>query len=206
MPNNLYYKKDTLFSTYFYRFENKKLAFELKEYILSLDELNGIESNIAPTIKQNLVESKFDFFKIDEKVIDKTKEFFASCIKVVLNDLQDCTDNYRVRFNEAWYHIGKKNSSHDVHTHTNCSWCGVFYLQSGDPDGNGETKFSSPIIYNYTDFGTSSINEEVASVIPEDGKLVIFPSYLKHYQSLYTGNQDRIVVAFNSSIIDKIPS
>ena len=93
-----------------------------------------------------------------------------------------------------------------------CSWHfhklkdEVFYVQSGDPDWNGETKFSSPITYNYTDLGTSAINEEVASVIPEDGKLVIFPSYLKHYQSLYTGNQDRIVVAFNSSIIDKIPS
>ena len=71
MPNNLHYKKDTLFSTYFYRFENKKLALELKKYILSLKELSGIESNIAPTIKQNLVESKFDFFKTDEKVIDK---------------------------------------------------------------------------------------------------------------------------------------
>ncbi len=200
------YKKDTLFSTHIFRFENKDLALKLKEYIINLKKISGIESNIAPTIKNNLVESKFDFFQNNNDVIDEAKRFFAACIKVVLNDLDNNDDNYKIRFNESWYHIGKENSSHDVHTHTNCSWCGIFYLQSGDLDGHGETKFTSPIIFNYTDFGTTHLSEEIASVVPEDGKLVIFPSYLKHFQSLYSGSEDRIVVAFNSSIIDKIPT
>ena len=90
--------------------------------------------------------------------------------------------------------------------HPNCSWCGLFYIQSGDKDGKGETKFNSPINFSYVDNGTTHLKEETVIVKPEDGKLIIFPSYLYHYQSLYTGNQDRIVVAFNSSIMGSSPA
>ena len=39
-----------------------------------------------------------------------------------------------------------------------------------------------------------------AQVKPENGLLILFPSYLQHYQSIYTGKKDRIVVAFNAQI------
>ena len=38
-------------------------------------------------------------------------------------------------------------------------------------------------------------------VIPENGKLVLFPSYLDHYQSLYTGDKERIVIGFNMTLV-----
>ena len=41
-------------------------------------------------------------------------------------------------------------------------------------------------------------------VKPRDGMLVLFPSYLSHYQAMYKGTEDRIVIAFNSSITDII--
>ena len=44
------------------QYENKDLISELKDFILSKDS-QGIESNVAPTIKQNLIESKFNFFQ-----------------------------------------------------------------------------------------------------------------------------------------------
>ena len=40
----------------------------------------------------------------------------------------------------------------------------------------------------------------IVRIKPEDGMLVVFPSYLNHYQALYEGVEDRIVVAFNSTI------
>ena len=39
-----------------------------------------------------------------------------------------------------------------------------------------------------------------ARIKPEDGLLVLFPSYLQHYQSLYIGAKDRIVIAFNAQV------
>ena len=37
----------------------------------------------------------------------------------------------------------------------------------------------------------------------EDGKLILFPSFLTHYQSLYEGTKDRIVIAFNASVFKR---
>ena len=73
-------------------------------------------------------------------------------------------------------------------------------MQAGD-EGSGETVFETPIRTTYLDRGSLYLDEQCFSKIqPEDGKLVLFPSYLSHYQSMYKGNKDRIVVAFNSSI------
>lgn len=201
-----HYSKEIIFPTYLFQFQNKNLAKKLKNYIVGLDKIDGIVSDISPTTKTNLVESQFDFLTKEDETIVESRSFFAQSIKEVLNDLQNSNSNYKVRFNESWYHIGKKNSSHDIHMHPNCSWCGLFYIQSGDKDGKGETKFNSPINFSYVDNGTTHLKEETVIVKPEDGKLIIFPSYLYHYQSLYTGNQDRIVVAFNSSIMGSSPA
>ncbi len=194
------YIKRNLFSTPIFEFNNKNLAIKIKEYIM-LKEINGIESNVTKELKHNLDESEFDFFAGNDEVISEIRSYIASCLKSVINDLSNTKDNYKISFTESWYHIGRKNSSHDIHNHPNCSWCGVFYIQSGDKDCGGETSFRSPIDLQYRDFGTIHSNYSLLSVTPEDGKLIIFPSYLYHFQSLYKGNEDRITVAFNSQIL-----
>ncbi len=197
------YKKEALFSTHIFQFFNNDLALKLKDFILNLDEISGIESKVSPNIKNNLVESEFNFLQREDETIIATKTFFAQCIKEALNDLYNGSYDYKISFNDSWYHISKKNSSHDTHKHNNCSWCGIFYLQSGNLNDKGETKFINPIEFNYSDAGTTHSNEVSATIIPQDGKLILFPSYLRHYQALYTGDKDRIVVAFNSSIIER---
>ena len=194
------FSKKDLFTSPIFEFNNKNLSKKIKDYIL-LKEINGIESNVAKKLKHNLDESKFDFFSGNDKVIFEIRSYIASCLKIVINDLSNTKDNYKVSFTESWYHIGRKNSSHDIHNHPNCSWCGIFYIQSGDRDCGGETSFCSPIDSNYRDYGTIHSNNSLELITPEDGKLIIFPSYLYHFQSLYKGNEDRIVVAFNSQIL-----
>ena len=202
---NTRYIKNTIFCTHIFQFKNEPLARKLLDHIQN-EHIEGIESNVAPNLKQNLSESKFDLFDRDHKIIQNTKNYIASCIKEVLNDIQNEKFDYHIQFYESWYHICKPNSVHEVHNHANCSWCGVFYLKSGDPDSGGKTMFNSPISSNYGDFGTLHLNEEAISVTAADGKLLLFPSYLRHYQSLYLGTQDRVVVAFNSLILGKYPS
>ena len=58
------------------RYENKDLIGDLKKYILSKDS-KGIESNVSPIIKQNLVESKFNFFKDETPIVRETAQWFA---------------------------------------------------------------------------------------------------------------------------------
>ena len=182
---------------------NTDLIDDLKSYIYSL-EGKGVESNVAIQIKHNLVESKFDLFSHESDIIQKTTQWIGSCIKETVNTIQMEKYGYHLNFNESWYHITKTNGMHEPHLHPSCSWCGVFYVQSGD-EGSGDTVFENPAKSTYVDRGIQFLNNmSTVRVKPRDGMLVLFPSYLIHYQALYTGTQDRVVIAFNSSVTDII--
>ena len=45
------------------------------------------------------------------------------------------------------YHITKTNGVHESHIHPSCSWCGIYYLQSGD-ENSGDTVFENPVKSN----------------------------------------------------------
>ena len=180
-------------------YENKELIDELKKYILSKNS-QGIESKIAFGLKTNLIESKFDFFNHDVDIVKSTAYWIGDCLKKTINTIQMETIDYRINFNESWYHITKTNGMHEPHIHPGCSWCGIYYIQSGNND-SGYTVFENPIKSTYIDHGNLFLNNmNIVRIKPEDGMLVVFPSCLNHYQALYEGVEDRIVVAFNSTI------
>lgn len=182
--------------------KNTELLNDLKEYIYK-QNVRGIESNCAIELKSNLVESEFDLFAKNDPVIQKTKIFVATAIAELLNRLHSEKSNYQVDFFESWFHIGKTNSVHDTHIHANCSWCGIYYVDVGD-DGSGQTFFINPTNATYIDAGNRWLQSTGQLKVPaQNGLLVLFPSYLQHYQKIYTGEKDRIVIAFNARIYPK---
>ena len=180
-------------------YQNQDLKDELKKYIISKNS-KGIESNIAPQIEQNLIESKFDFFRDETPIVRKTAQWITNVLTDTVNTIQMEEINYDITYNESWYHITKTNGMHEPHIHPSCSWCGIYYIQSGDGD-SGHTVFENPVKSTYIDRGNLFLDHmHTLRIKPQDGLLVIFPSYLSHYQAIYKGTEDRIVVAFNASI------
>ena len=180
-------------------YENKSLTNTLSEYILS-KETKGIESGIAPKLKHNLVASKSDFLYGDAMIVKDTKQWIDECIKKTINTIQMEDIDYKITYNESWYHVTTTNGMHEPHIHPRCSWCGVYYIKSGNHD-SGDTVFENPVKSTYIDRGNLFLDHmHTLRIKPQDGLLVIFPSYLSHYQALYKGTEDRIVVAFNASI------
>ena len=180
-------------------YENKQLTNTLTAYILS-KKAQGIESNVAPNVKHNLVESKFDFLNGNAVIIKDVREWIDDCIKKTINTIQMEDVDYDINYKESWYHITKTNGVHESHIHPSCSWCGIYYLQSGD-ENSGDTVFENPVKSTYIDRGNLYLNNmSQYRVKPQDGLLVIFPSFLSHYQAMYKGDRDRIVVAFNAII------
>ena len=180
-------------------YENKSLTNTLSEYILS-KETKGIESGIAPKLKHNLVASKSDFLYRDATIVKDTKQWIDECIKKTINTIQMEDIDYKITYNESWYHVTTTNGMHEPHIHPRCSWCGVYYIKSGNHD-SGDTVFENPVKSTYIDRGNLFLDHmHTLRIKPQDGLLVIFPSYLSHYQAIYKGTEDRIVVAFNASI------
>jgi hypothetical protein len=114
----------------------------------------------------------------------------------------------------AWFQIQNRRGTHEVHSHGNCSWCGVYYVQA-DPavtrrahpelgELNGVTRFYGPSLDwiggAYMDAGNLYLQATTFDSEPEAGTLVLFPSHLKHAALPYEGEQDRIIVSFNAQI------
>ncbi len=114
----------------------------------------------------------------------------------------------------VWFQIQNGGSFHDVHTHGNCSWSGVYYVQIDTPEHrtghpqfgalNGATRFYSPMFMlqggAYVDRGNAWMQQATLDVMPEEGDLVLFPSFLPHKAMPYSGERDRIIVSFNAQI------
>ena len=189
-----------------------------------------IDSNVAISAKGNLKESKFDFLERDNEDVDRLTNFITqavmSCIGTVNGEAWQKYERAKIgtpelEIHESWYHITKNGGYHAGHSHAGCSWCGIYYVDVGDWDEDsvdnmvfssfgrpivktkgGKNRFYKPFNHSYYDAGMDyfmATNEFAPE--PEDGLMVIFPSYLMHCADPYGGTEkDRIVIAFNMKI------
>jgi uncharacterized protein (TIGR02466 family) len=184
----------------------------LKASILNLSELqsSAIESNVAPSAKNRLLESPLDFFDSN-----KHNTAVSACHELLLSGLEmaileanaDCFDESietKTVITESWYHVTQNGGYHDSHSHPNCSWCGIYCVdtpQKSDPK-NGVNRFYDPrpLADHYQDAATQYLsNEGVWDFDIQPDQAVFFPSFLKHAALPFFAEQKkRIVIAFNS--------
>jgi len=181
-------------------------------YELRSNEEKNIASGVAPGAKPEygIFESKFNLFTDQHPGIQKLKSFIGDRLCATVGHMNNVDPSkVRVSATESWFHITNDGGYHDGHHHHDCSWCGIYYVQAGDvkpPDANavtardGVNRFFSPLASGgaYCDLGNEYLKTGNFDITPEDGMLVLFPSYLLHSALPYSGEQDRIVIAFNT--------
>lgn len=119
-------------------------------------------------------------------------------------------ERIQVALEGMWFQISNGGAAHDVHTHGNCSWSGVYIVQVDTADndssapGNGATRLYGPHFTTlgggFADIGNAYLQQSTLDVEPVAGQLVVFPSWLAHQAMAYTGRLDRVIVSFNASI------
>lgn len=114
----------------------------------------------------------------------------------------------------AWFQIQNKFGFHDIHSHGNCSWSGVYYVQIDETSkrqqhpqlgfNNGITRFYSPrfdlLGGAHMDMGNAYLQDSHIDMQPEEGDLIVFPSWLNHKAMPYDGDKDRIIISFNAQV------
>ena len=120
----------------------------------------------------------------------------------------------RVAIEGLWFQASNRGAFHEVHTHGNCSWSGVYCVQV-DPaparqahatygPQNGVTRFYGPpfnqLAGAHVDLGNAYLQPPQVEVVPLPGQLVLFPSWLAHQALPYDGVLDRMIVSFNASV------
>jgi uncharacterized protein (TIGR02466 family) len=170
----------------------------------------AIASGVAPLAKVGLYESAFDLFRANVPAVQSLKTFCAEAVHATLIQLEQqlendagCSQNAAVDLHESWVHITREGGFHEPHTHANCSWCGIYYVDVGncsiDPP-NGVNQFLPPFVHTYEDLGTKIWPLGTVTICPREGSLVLFPSYVRHSAAPYQGDKDRIVIAFNAKV------
>ena len=124
------------------------------------------------------------------------------------------TPGLQIAIRGLWFQIANRGAHHDIHTHGNCSWSGVYCLQVDDDESriahpllgssNGVTRFYGPHFNHlggaHMDFGNAYLQRSHIDIAPMPGQLIVFPSWLPHQAMPYDGELDRIIVSFNASI------
>jgi len=99
-----------------------------------------------------------------------------------------------------WGNINPKGGFNFTHVHPSGWLSGVYYVQL--PENNNEIVFQDPRSSRMMDFQRSSlIKDEYFSHYPKVGELLLFPSWLPHFVTPNTSEQNRISISFNVELV-----
>ena len=183
-----------------YKLENyKQINKELLNYILELqkkDKKGNNRSNRGGWHSPN-----FDLVNPGPPInfINSFKDFLKHIIEDEIG--WEYIPN-KQRVVAMWAIINKKNSYNVKHNHQNCYLSAVYYIKK--PENSGDITFidpkqvrtyRSPRIENYTEY-----SREAVTIKPEEGDLIVFPSYLYHEVGVNLSDKDRVIISFNIDI------
>lgn len=175
---------------------------------LNLDELNNYCFNYASNNKSekktNLGGFQSSNIIGNEECIQNLTEKIFYTVNFVSKKYYNINKNLNI--SNLWFNINKNKDFNLEHTHPHSILSGVFY--SKVPLNSGEIVFVSSenahiylnsngkIEINYY----NNLNSSTYSIVPEEGILHIFPSWLKHYVLPNVSNEERISFSFNTHL------
>lgn len=182
--------------------------------------ITEIECNLYKYIKNDLVDWIYNFQSKSESVVRSNRggwqshpEFhiiqsFSEFKNYILNNCFQSLNHYSCNFElgNMWININKKGNYNCSHVHPGSTISGVFWVKT--PENCGELIFESPNdflesnLINLTDNSIKSQYNYFSEMIfvPQEGKMLLFPSHLFHRVEPSQSDEDRISIAFNLNI------
>jgi len=129
---------------------------------------------------------------------------------LLLERVEKCMIDLGITYEEIimncmWANIQQTGGVHQQHSHPNCMFSGVLYLEVPDGEGEipGDFYFRDPNLSAYHiryDYISKEFDPtEYAVIRPRKGRIIIFPHWLEHgtYVSKFSPEKERISVSFN---------
>jgi uncharacterized protein (TIGR02466 family) len=170
---------------------SRTLTSDERNFLENLDEVKLPYGNYISKSKTILEETAFNNLKSD---LQKELEIYT---KEVLKIKQD------FYITDSWATRNPKDSSHHSHMHPNSIFSGVYYIDV--PDGDLEFHHYSRLMskdfnfeYDITEWNI--FNSFNWAIKPNQGTIVIFPSWLRHRAKENLSNENRRIIGFNSFV------
>lgn len=110
----------------------------------------------------------------------------------------------------AWANVNRSGASNDMHYHPASFWSAVFYVDDGgasektggaiefvDPRGSAPIMYAPEVKIAIAHCASAGLGERY---YPKTGELFMFPSWLSHRVTAYSGDGERISIAANFAI------
>ena len=108
----------------------------------------------------------------------------------------------QIIFEGMWSIINRSNSYNLRHFHPNCHLSAAYYVKA--KENCGKIKFYDPLDQRLIKAPRKStqndLNVEAITFTPQEGDLLIFPSYFHHSVEENLSGEDRVVISFNVEI------
>ena len=172
----------------------KEVNEEMYNYILNLREQNpeGIR-------KSNFNGWHSKDFNLNEETPKNFIKAVSSKINTAFNDMDWDIEKQIVKIKSIWAIINEKGASNERHHHGNSALSAAYYVRA--PKDCGDIVFydprPAPVFSHPITQKPNILNATVNSIRPDEGLLVLFPSYLDHSVKPNLSSNQRIVISFN---------
>ncbi|MCH8072360.1 MAG: 2OG-Fe(II) oxygenase family protein [Proteobacteria bacterium] len=107
---------------------------------------------------------------------------------------------------DSWANVSRRGDYNVVHTHPNCMWSGVYYVTPGKPDPDvpygGLLELLDPReAHNYIQIA-NTVMDARNFYENKPGRMLLWPSWVKHMVHPYVGEGVRISIAFNVNVVE----
>jgi len=137
-------------------------------------------------------------------------------LQPLYNNIMECLHHYKnyLGFKQGlqnkilnmWINVNSAKDYHTSHIHPNSIFSGVYYINA--PVNSGNIWFENPSLdkmqYDWLDFYKEKFNEvnsENFFMSSLTGRLLLFPSWLKHSVSANLSKSHRIALSFNTHFV-----
>ena len=173
---------------------------------LNVDMLSYIK-DLQNKDPQGIIKSNFNGwhsknFNLKEDMPAKFISSISKNINTAMNDMGwDLTSQF-IKITNMWSIINEEGAFNQKHHHSNSDISAAYYVSAYDECG--DIVFYDPrparVYKNPIAKSPNKLNATINSVKPENGLLVLFPSYLEHSVNPNLSNKKRVVISFNLSL------
>ena len=145
-------------------------------YLIERSPSNSFD-NISGTDWNLEIDKKVYWQFLSKECLPKFKEEFCKRF----NCPKMVVDNF-------WYQEYKKGDFHQKHIHSNCHFANVLFLKNCEINP------------------TSILNYDIPKKYIVPGNILSFPAYRIHESKKHTSKKNKLIVSFNTNLINTLPS
>ncbi len=175
----------------------KKVNLELLNYISELrkNDPEGI-------VKSNFIGWHSKDFNLNDQISKNFIQAIKKNINTALSDMNWDLSKQDVKIKSLWAIVNEEGAFNQRHHHGNSDISAAYYVSAYE--NCGEIVFydprPAPVYKHPISKSPNILNASVNSIKPEEGLLVLFPSYLEHSVNPNKSKHKRIVISFNISL------